>query len=117
MCFLRKYSFSSKKCPDMTDLKKKRNYNTFFSPLNEFSVIGLACSQVKVLLREESLPGPESEFLLNEAKKVLRIQVTRQFLGTVSSFSFVYLSQGYVEQHKSLVLGVMSSCPLTSLRG
>ena len=54
----------------------KRNYAESFFHLNEFSTTGLA--QEKVLFRI-CLVDPESEFLLKEAKKIWRIQITRKF--------------------------------------
>lgn len=97
---------------------KKKELNCQFFSLNEFSATELAHSQEKDLFREESLPNLESEFLLKDVKNIPRIQVTRQLLGAVRSFSSFNPSWGDMEQDKPLVLGPVSDCPnSTSLRG
>ena len=56
-----------------------------FVHLNEFSATALVFSQEKDLFREEYLSDPESEFLLKKAKKIWRIQFTRNFLEQLDS--------------------------------
>lgn len=85
-----------------------------FFPLNEFSATGLSSSQEKDLFREESHPDPQSEFLLNKSKKIPRIQIYTQFLGTVRAFGSFNPSWGYVKQDKSLVHGPMSDCSINA---
>ena len=82
------------------------------------SATGLSSSQEKDLFREESLPDLESEFLLNNGKKIPRIQIYTQFLREVRAFSSFNPPWGYMKQEKPLVHGPMSDCPINaSLEG